>query len=323
MGNCRLTWLGAFFAIAAHSLPASAEKIGGTLDKGAFSWPDKSGPFYNGNAAAEDSVGIPTTWNEATGENIAWKIKIEGKGHSTPVIGAGRIWFTSATEDGKQQFVYCVDEETGKVIHHKLLFENPDPEPLSNNINTYASPSCVLEADGVYVHFGSYGTARLNPETAEVMWQRRDLPCRHFRGPGSSPVVFDNLVILTFDGIDQHYVTALDKNTGKTVWRTDRSVDYKDVGPDGKVRGDGDFRKAYNTPNIVDVNGTTQLISVSAKASYGYDPRTGKQIWIVENDDYNAAARPVAYKGTVIINTGSNNANLFALKMDDTTSTLR
>ena len=76
-------------------------------------------------------------------------MKLEGFGHSTAVIGHGRIWLTSATEDGTKQYVYCLNAETGEVIHHKLLSENEAPEPLNNNINTYASPSCVLEDDAV------------------------------------------------------------------------------------------------------------------------------------------------------------------------------
>ena len=191
-------------------------------------WPCRNGPFHTGVADERDARGVPVQWDESTGKNISWKIDLEGLGLSTPVIGDGRLWLTGATVDGKRQFVYAIETRTGRVIHHKLLFENASPEKLSNKVNTYASPSCVLEHDAVYVHFGSYGTARLDPRTADVVWQRRDLPCRHYRGPGSSPIVWRNLLILTFDGIDQQYVAALDKRSGKTVWRTDRSTNYHD-----------------------------------------------------------------------------------------------
>ena len=294
--------------------------VTGQLRADDLPWPDRSGPFHNGTAAEQDAKGVPTTWDEATGKNIAWKIDLEGFGHSTPVIGDGRLWLTAATEDGKQQFVYAIDTESGKIIHHKLLFENVYPEPLGNVVNTYASPSCVLEHDAVYVHFGTYGTARLDPKTAEVVWQRRDIPCRHFRGPGSSPIVWGNLLILTFDGIDQQFVTALDKRTGKSVWRTDRSTDFKDRRTDGVLMQDGDNRKAYGTPATVKVEGKTQLISVGSRAAFGYDVETGKEIWTVTHRDFNAAAPPLFYKGLAIINTGSGGANLMAIKLDASTT---
>jgi outer membrane protein assembly factor BamB len=235
------------------------------------------------------------------------------------VIGAGRVWFTAATKDGKKQFVYCFDADSGKLLHHKLLFENPSPEPLGNEVNTYASPSCVLEEGAVYVHCGSYGTARLDAETAEVVWQRRDIRCRHFRGPGSSPVVVEDLVILTFDGIDQQFLTALDKATGKTLWRTDRSTNFKDALPGGRPVAEGDLRKAYSTPRLVSVDGKMQVVSVGSQAAFGYDARTGKEIWTIESDDYNAAARPLILGNMAILNTGGNGANLVAVRLDATT----
>jgi outer membrane protein assembly factor BamB len=282
-------------------------------------WPDKAGPLFNGHVPADESRDLPISWSEETGENIRWKVPVEGQGLSTPVIGQGKLWFTSANVDGTGQFVYCLDEESGKTLLHKLLFENADPEPLGNKVNTYASPSCVLEPDAVYVHFGTYGTARLNPETGDIVWQRRDIRCRHYRGPGSSPVLFENLLILTFDGIDQQFLMALDKHTGKTVWRTDRSTNYDDLDQNGKPRGDGDYRKAFSTPGLVEVAGRTQLVSVGSRAAFGYDARTGSEIWTVTHADFNAAARPVFSKDHVFINTGSGRANLMSVRLDDTT----
>lgn len=284
-----------------------------------ISWPMRSGPTLNGHIAKQDAAGLPTAFDEASGEGIAWKVSVPGFGHSTPIIGHGKIWLTSATEDGTKQFIECFDEATGKTLHHKLLFENSDPEPLNNNINTYASPSCVLQDDAVYVHFGSYGTARLDPETAEIVWQRRDIKCRHFRGPGSSPIVFENLLILTFDGIDAQFLTALDCNTGKTVWRTERSTDYGDLDANGKPKRDGDLRKAYSTPSLVKVAGRTQVVSVGSRAAFAYDALTGEEIWGIRHDDFNAAAPAVYFQDLAILNTGSRGANLMAVRLDNTT----
>ena len=285
-----------------------------------ISWPFRSGPTLNGHVSTADAAGLPTEFNEASGKNVKWKIKLEEFGHSTAIIGGGKVWLTAATNDGTKQYVYCLDAETGKVLHHKLLFENAEPEPLNNTINTYASPSCALEDDAVYVHFGSYGTAKLNPETAEVIWKRRDIKCRHYRGPGSSPIIFQDLLILTFDGVDAQFLTALNKTTGKTVWRTERSTDYGDLDEDGKPKREGDLRKGYSTPALVKVDGRTQVVSVGSRAGFGYDALTGKEIWGFRHDDFNAAAPPVFYKNFAIVNTGSSQANLKAIRLDETTT---
>jgi outer membrane protein assembly factor BamB len=310
MLNIRTILVATSFVLVPTLRPLAAAEI---------SWPCRNGPLRNGCAAARDARGVPVQWDESTGKNVAWKVDLEGFGHSTPAIGDGRLWLTAATADGKQQFVYAIDARTGHVMHHKLLFENAAPEKLSNRVNTYASPSCVLEPDAVYVHFGTYGTARLDPRTAAVVWQRRDLPCRHYRGPGSSPIVWRNLLILTFDGIDQQYVTALDKRNGKTVWRTDPSTNYHDLGPDGKPQREGDVRKGYGTPATMEAAGRTQVVSVGSRAAFGYDAETGREIWTVTHNDFNAAAPPLVYGKLAIIDTGSGGANLFAVRVDEST----
>lgn len=305
----RWQWLVAW-CCCALATPARADDV---------PWPDKQGPTLDGRVPAAEAAGLPTTWSVKTGENVAWAIDLEGFGHSTPVVGHGQLWFTAATQDGRQQYIYAIEAASGRVLHHKLLFENDDPEPLANVINTYASPSCVLEADAVYVHFGSYGTARLDRGTAEVVWQRRDLPCRHFRGPGSSPTLCGDLLVLTFDGIDQQYLAALDKQTGKTVWRTDRSTDYHDLDPQGKPTGEGDYRKAYATAGWTDVAGVRQVVSVGSRAAFGYEAATGQEIWTITHDDFNAAARPLFLGGLAILNTGSNGAELLGVRLGSDT----
>ncbi len=282
-------------------------------------WPDKQGPNFDSNVTAEDAHDLPVSWDEETSKNIALKIPIQGAGLSTPVIGQSRVWLTSATEDGREQFVYCIHEQTGEILHRKLIFRNEDPEPLGNKVNTYASPSCVLEPDAVYVHFGTYGTARLNPETADIVWQRRDIQCRHFRGPGSSPVISGDLIFLTFDGIDQQFVMALNKQTGETVWRTDRSTDYQDLDENGQPRANGDYRKAFSTPALATIGGRVQLISAGSKAAFAYDALTGKEIWTLPYDTMNAACRPIVFQNKVIINTGSGRAKLYCVRLDETT----
>jgi outer membrane protein assembly factor BamB len=147
-----------------------------------------------------------------------------------------------------------------------------------------------------------------------VLWTRDDFVCDHFRGSGSSPILYKNLLILTFDGADFQYIAALDKRTGKTVWKTDRSVDFKDLGSDGKPFRDGDMRKGYSTPLIIHHNGTTQLISIGAMACYAYDPPSGKELWrITERAQHSASTRPVYGHGLVFYPTGFAKGQLLAV----------
>lgn len=280
-------------------------------------WPDKNGPTYDGIVPTAEAARLPLKWNAETGENIVWKTDLEDEGHSTPVIGGDRIWFTAATVDGKKMYVYGIDRQSGKIIHHILLFENADPEILGNPLNNYAAPSPVLEADALYVHFGTYGTARIDPQTGTSVWQRRDINARHFRGPGSSPIIHGDKLFLTFDGIDQQYVTALDKKTGATLWKTNRTTDYGDLDKEGKPTRDGDMRKAYHTPSVVNLAGKGTLVSVGSRAAFGYEAATGKELWTIRHGGFNAAIRPLIYKQVLILNTGSERAHTLGVKIDD------
>jgi outer membrane protein assembly factor BamB len=265
-------------------------------------WPQFLGPAGDSHSTAK---GLPLTWSET--ENIVWKTPIHGRGWSSPVIWDNQIWMTTATEDGKQQFAICIDRDTGKILVDKLLFENDKPSEI-HALNSYASPSAVIEDGRVYITFGSYGTACLDTKSAEVLWSRRDLPCEHFRGPGSSPILFGNLLILHYDGFDYQYIIAMDKETGKTVWKQDRNIDY---GSDN-----GDFKKAFCTPQVFDVNGRLELISPTSKATLALDPHTGEELWRIRYSQFSATAKPIydPNRELFFINTGFGKADLYAVR---------
>lgn len=280
-------------------------------------WPMKGGPAGDGIVPAADAARLPLEWNGESGKNILWRTPLENVGHSSPVIGGDLVWFTSATEDGTKQYLYGIDRHDGKIIHHKLVFENAAPEELGNPMNNYAAPSPVLEEDALYVHFGTYGTARIDPATGEKVWERRDINVRHYRGPGSSPVVHGDLLILTFDGIDQQFVTALDKKTGKSVWKTPRTTDYQDLDKDGHPTRDGDMRKAFHTPVVFTLNGVEVLVSIGSRAAFGYDVKTGRELWTIRHGGFNAAIPPLRLEDRLILNTGSERAHTLCVRIDD------
>jgi outer membrane protein assembly factor BamB len=274
-------------------------------------WPEFRGPDGTG---LSKNAGVPIAWSEK--ENVRWKVPIHGRAWSSPVVLGSQVWLTTATPDGRQLFAVAVDKETGKTLFDLKLFEVATPQ-FAHAFNTYASPSPVIEPGRVYVTFGSPGTAAIDTRSGKVIWERRDLECNHFRGAGSSPIVFRDLLIMHYDGSDVQYIAALDKRTGRTVWKTPRSVDFKDVEPDGRIKADGDFRKAFATPQIITVGGQPVLVSSASRAAYGYDPLTGKELWrLEEGTSFSASTRPVAGHGLVFYSTGFNTGQVLAIRPD-------
>ncbi len=280
-------------------------------------WPEFRGPTGDGHvppAAGNQAIGFPLRWSETN--NVRWKTQIPYRGWSTPVLMGGQVWLTTATLDGHDFYALCVDAETGKIQLNQKLFHCDKPEPLGNSVNAYATPSPAIEPGRVYVHFGSYGTACLETPSGKVLWQRQDLPCRHYRGPSSSLVLFQDLLILTMDGVDVQYLVALNKKTGETVWKTNRSVAWNDENATDQMTRDGDRRKAHSTPLIVKTEGGWQLLSPGAKATYGYDPRDGRELWRVRYEDWSAAPRPLFRNGLAYFMTGLNKTELLAIRAD-------
>jgi outer membrane protein assembly factor BamB len=232
---------------------------------------------------------VPVSWNDQKG--IAWKVPVDGKGWSSPVVYNNQIWVTTATDDGKEMYALCYDFASGRQLFKVKVFE-PGKVQSKHNINTYATPTPCIENNFVYIHFGTYGTACLKTADGSVVWKRTDLNCEHVQGPGSSPVIYKNMLILHIEGTDVQYIIALDKKTGNTIWKTDRPKECYD-----KLTRIG--KKAYITPLIVNVNGRDLLISNGSAVCIAYDPITGKEVWrFVEGED-STIAMPFAENGMV------------------------
>jgi hypothetical protein len=199
----------------------------------------------DGQGVVTDAKNLPITWSES--ENVIWKADIPGRGWSSPVFVDSTIWLSAAVEQAmegealekaratkldknpvaKQMALFDkvtlraigIDAASGKVVHDIELFKITDAEPIHLQ-NSFASPSPVLDGKMLYCHFGEMGTACVDTETAKVIWKAQ-LPSKHAVGPGSSPIVYNGLVIVPCDGTDQQYVIALDK---KRVIRFGRPI---------------------------------------------------------------------------------------------------
>lgn len=274
--------------------PASAGAGGG--------WTELRGPDRNGHAG---SVKTPLSWSETN--NVVWKTSIHDLGWSSPVIWEDHIWVTTATADGKQMFAVCVDAKAGRVVHDVKVFDTPQPEHIAS-VNSYASPTSAIESGRVYVHYGTYGTACLDTRDGRILWTRRDLNCDHHEGPGGSLMLEGDRLYFTVDGRDVQYVIALNKATGETAWKTNRSVDYTEIGSNS--------RKAFCTPIVIEAAGRRQLISPGAKALMAYDPQTGAELWKVRYQGWSMVPRPLYGRGLLFIVNDYDHPELWAIKPD-------
>ena len=250
-------------------------------------WSQFRGHYGNGIIK---STSAPINWSENT--NIDWSTPIHDRGWSSPVIWNDQIWMTTATKDGNKMYAICVNKLSGKIEHDIHVFDVKSPQAITNE-NTYASPTPVVEEGRVYVHFGTYGTACISTKDGQILWKRRDLNCDHEigAGPASSPFIYNDFLIFNVDGRDVQYVIALNKETGKTAWKTNRSVDFSDV--------QVNQRKAYGTPFIIPRGNSNQMVSIGAKGVYSYDPENGKELWKAEHRGWSIAPRPVYGEGLV------------------------
>ena len=297
--------LPAAFLTAAVAIPAE-------------NWPAFRGPNGDGTT---DATGVPTQWSETS--NIRWKTAIHGKGWSSPVVWGNQVWVTTADEVPRSKKVplpkrpgspgnavqatycaVCIDRDTGKIVHDVKLRVEKDPD-YCHDYNSYASPTPVIEDGRVYAHFGSHGTWCIDTATGQPLWERTDLECNHFRGPGSSPILYKDLLILILDGYDYQYVAALDKKTGRTVWKKDRDINYS--------RDDGDLKKAYATARVLDIGGRPHLVCPSAEFTIAYDPMTGEELWRLKHGGMNGAARPIRGNGLLFLTSG-HTKQLLAVK---------
>ena len=230
--------------------------------------------------------------------NIAWKVPVPGEGWSSPVISDGQIWLTTGMDRGTSLRALAFDQQTGRLLHDVEVFRISNP-PSIHEKNHYASPTPILEPGRVYVHFGTLGTAALN-RSGEVLWKTQELRYNHAHGPGGSPALAGDLLVISCDGTDQQYVVALDKNTGGIRWKTAR-------------RGGA---MAFTTPLVIPRGEGRQVVSPGGNHAASYDLETGKELWSIDYDGFSGVPRPVYAHGLVYITTGFYTPVLLAIRPD-------
>ena len=254
-------------------------------------WTHFRGSGSDGRATVKTA---PLQWSAR--ENINWKSEVKGTGWSSPVVYNNQIWLTSADDSGKEFYTLCYDFETGKLLDEKVIFTSDNPQRI-HSTNSYATPTPCIEDGYVYVHYGSFGTACIDTRNYNVVWKRNDLPCEHMQGPASSLLLHKNLLIVHLEGTNDPYVVALDKKTGEIVWKSTRPAEIYD-------KLEPVYRKSYQSPIVVNVNGKELLISNSAFMCFAHDVNTGEVVWTIEYGYDSTVSQPVYWNGMVYVNSG-------------------
>jgi outer membrane protein assembly factor BamB len=261
-------------------------------------WPQFRGPTGDGQYAGPP---IPTEWGPD--KNVVWKTPISGRGWSSPIIWQGRVYLTTAVEQGRGYSLQAVavDCQTGRVLWQREVFiEDTSKSPSPHAKNTHASPTPAADGRRLYVHFGHLGTAALDFD-GNVLWKNDTLGYVPVHGNGGSPIVVGDKLIFSCDGTDVQVVVALDTATGKVAWKTPRNANPS---------------KAFSfaTPHLITVDAQEQVVSPGSNMVAAYDPATGRELWRVNYNGYSLIQRPVSGHGLVFVQTGFDNPIVHAVK---------
>lgn len=272
---------------------------GALVAANAEDWPEFRGPTAQGHVT---SGRVPLHW-DAT-KNVAWKIPVPGTGWSSPVVVRGKIFLTTAVNEGAGLSLRTLafEAKSGKALWSTEVFRVEAAGPKHNK-NSHASPTPIVDGDRVWVHFGPYGTACLTT-AGKILWRNNEFNYPPVHGNGGSPAIAGKALVFSCDGASDPFIVALDKQTGKTLWKVPRVTDAKRT-------------FSFSTPLVITVKGQTQIISPGSSVVCALDPKDGRELWRVRyTEGYSVIPRPVFAHGLIYIATGYGRPVLMAIRPD-------
>jgi outer membrane protein assembly factor BamB len=242
-------------------------------------WSQWRGPSGQGIV---EGTGYPDTWSAT--ENVRWKVKAPGRGHSSPIVWKDRIFLTTAY-DGERRAVLCFNREDGK-----LLWESAAPEPQTverlYRKNSYATATPVTDGELVYALFGNAGLMAVD-FSGKRIWHYSFGSTSNYHGPGGSPLLYKDRVIFFQDQRSDSFVAAVHAKTGKLLWKTPRE---ENVG--------------WGTPVAIRAGGRDEIIVSGQHAVRAYHPDTGKELWVARGSTMEVTPTPAVAHGLLFCPSG-------------------
>ncbi len=280
-------------------------------------WTHWRGPTSNGKAAA--SARPPIKWDLQT--NVRWSTKLPGEGSSTPIVLKDQVVLLSAEATDRKAltppvaneaskttppnvfyrfWVTSLDRRSGELQWQKLVTEQV-PHAGKHQTHTYAAGSPTTDGEHIYVSFGSQGIYCMTLG-GDIVWSvdLGDMNTRFGWGEAITPVLAGDLLIVNWDQEQGSFITALDKRTGKTVWKVERSNEVT----------------SWNTPLVTEYDGRQMLIVNGTDRARAYDARTGAEIWACGGQTVNAIPSPVRFEDSVICMSGYRGSIAVAIPLD-------
>ena len=266
-------------------------------------WPGFRGPTRQGVSLEH---GLPTKWSAT--ENVAWKTPIPGQGWSSPIVHGDRVFITTATEGGASCHVLSLDLASGKVLWDREVFRQEVGKKRAKN--SFATPTPVTDGETVYAVFYDGSFVALDFD-GNAVWTNRDMKFFSEHGLGASPILYEDLLIMPFDGNspenakigwkipwDEARILALEKSTGEVRWSAKR----------------GPSRIAHVTPNVLRHNGAAQLVSAAGDVIQGHDLTNGERLWSVYSQGEGVVPSAVVGDGLVFVTSGFEKPTIRAVR---------
>jgi len=266
-------------------------------------WPEFRGP--SGQGVARGAAELPVEWSQT--KNVAWKQPVPGAGWSSPIASRGRVFVTSGITSAAGNpalHLLCFDAATGRLEWNTEVFEPASAPPRPGHEKSLpANATPVVDGDRLYVYAGHHGAACLD-WSGRILWRNPRLRFDPTPANASSPVIVGDRFIYLADGAIAPAIVALDKHSGKTLWRLPRSLPAK-------------LKFSFATPLAIVVAGRTQLIVPADGAVAALDPQDGRELWRVRHsENYAVMPRPVFAHGLLYVSAGYNRGELRAIRPD-------
>ena len=254
-------------------------------------WNQFRGPTGRGHSTAAD---VPTEW---TADSVKWRVELKGTGQSSPVNWADKLFLTSASGDGKERFIFCIDRKTGKTIWEKSV---PCANPESaHKMNSRATPTCTVDADSVIAFFGPGGLHCFDHD-GNPKWSKDLGAFPGNWGVAASPMIVGDNVIQNTDSEGESQLIAFNTKTGDPAWATKRET---------KPKG------GWSTPVLIETGGKIQLVLNGEFGVRGYDPENGKELWFCKG--FNGRGAPVPdFDGETVFVVNGKPGDVYAVKPD-------